>query len=108
MFLAKSTLHEYKYDILTEIRSKPNGKSTRPSSPHKIYNDTNFTNKRNRFIVLGSSGEVLPVTRKSLGQMSVYSSCNSQSTDSFHSAKDTIDEDLGMYIYIYNFLLYKP
>lgn len=37
--------------------------------------------------------------------MSVYSSCNSQSTDSFHSAKDTIDEDLGMYIY--NFLLYK-
>ncbi|XP_012340617.1 uncharacterized protein LOC100869905 isoform X2 [Apis florea] len=91
---AKSILHEYKYDILTEIRSKPNGKSTRPSSPHKIYNDTNYTNKRNRFIVLGSSGEVLPVTRKSLGQMSVYSSCNSQSTDSFHSAKDTIDEDL--------------
>ncbi|XP_006620488.1 uncharacterized protein LOC102672308 isoform X5 [Apis dorsata] len=91
---AKSALHEHKYDILTEIRSKPNGKSTRPSSPHKIYNDTNYTNKRNRFIVLGSSGEVLPVTRKSLGQMSVYSSCNSQSTDSFHSAKDTIDEDL--------------
>ncbi|XP_006620486.1 uncharacterized protein LOC102672308 isoform X3 [Apis dorsata] len=79
---------------IEEIRSKPNGKSTRPSSPHKIYNDTNYTNKRNRFIVLGSSGEVLPVTRKSLGQMSVYSSCNSQSTDSFHSAKDTIDEDL--------------
>lgn len=79
---------------IEEIRSKPNGKSTRPSSPHKIYNDTNYTNKRNRFIVLGSSGEVLPVTRKSLGQISVYSSCNSQSTDSFHSAKDTIDEDL--------------
>ncbi|XP_006566149.2 uncharacterized protein LOC408282 isoform X5 [Apis mellifera] len=91
---AKSALYEQKYDILTEIRSKPNGKSTRPSSPHKIYNDTNYTNKRNRFIVLGSSGEVLPVTRKSLGQISVYSSCNSQSTDSFHSAKDTIDEDL--------------
>ncbi|XP_061936247.1 poly(ADP-ribose) glycohydrolase isoform X16 [Apis cerana] len=79
---------------IEEIRSKPNGKSTRPSSPHKIYNDTNYTNKRNRFIVLGSSGEVLPVTRKSLGQISVYSSCNSQSTDSFHSAKDTIDEDV--------------
>ncbi|XP_061936244.1 poly(ADP-ribose) glycohydrolase isoform X14 [Apis cerana] len=91
---AKSALYEHKYDILTEIRSKPNGKSTRPSSPHKIYNDTNYTNKRNRFIVLGSSGEVLPVTRKSLGQISVYSSCNSQSTDSFHSAKDTIDEDV--------------
>lgn len=53
------------------------------------------TNRANRFIVLGSSGEVLPVTRKSLGQMSVYSSCNSQSTDSFHSAKETIDEEPG-------------
>ncbi|CAL7942883.1 unnamed protein product [Xylocopa violacea] len=93
---AKSVAQEYtsKYDILTEVRSKPNGKSTRPPSPHKISSDASYTNKRNRFIILGSSGEVLPVTRKSLGQMSVYSSCNSQSTDSFHSAKDTIDEDL--------------
>ncbi|KAK9299290.1 hypothetical protein QLX08_007647 [Tetragonisca angustula] len=91
---AKSVSHEQKYDILTEVRSKPNGKSARPPSPHKVYSDASYTNKRNRFIVLGSSGEVLPVTRKSLGQMSVYSSCNSQSTDSFHSAKDTIDEDL--------------
>ncbi|XP_043592405.1 uncharacterized protein LOC122572010 isoform X1 [Bombus pyrosoma] len=90
----KSVLCEHKYDIFTEVRSKPNGKSIRSPSPHKVYNDTSYTNKRNRFIVLGSSGEVLPVTRKSLGQMSVYSSCNSQSTDSFHSAKDTIDEDL--------------
>lgn len=90
--------HEQKYDILTEVRSKPNGKSARPPSPHKVYSDASYTNKRNRFIVLGSSGEVLPVTRKSLGQMSVYSSCNSQSTDSFHSAKDTIDEDLGIYV----------
>lgn len=58
--------------------------------------DASCTNgRRNRFIVLGSSGEVLPVTRKSLGQMSVYSSCNSQSTDSFHSAKETIDEEPG-------------
>ncbi|XP_043521096.1 uncharacterized protein LOC122534487 isoform X3 [Frieseomelitta varia] len=91
---AKSVSHEQKYDILSEVRSKPNGKSARPPSPHKVYSDASYTNKRNRFIVLGSSGEVLPVTRKSLGQMSVYSSCNSQSTDSFHSAKDTIDEDL--------------
>ncbi|XP_017765368.1 PREDICTED: uncharacterized protein LOC108554567 isoform X3 [Eufriesea mexicana] len=91
---AKSVLREHKYDVLPEVRTKPNGKSTRPPSPHKMYNDTSYTNRRNRFIVLGSSGEILPVTRKSLGQMSVYSSCNSQSTDSFHSAKDTIDEDL--------------
>lgn len=68
----------------------------RPPSPHKVCKDASCTNsRRNRFIVLGSSGEVLPVTRKSLGQMSVYSSCNSQSTDSFHSAKETIDEEPG-------------
>ncbi|XP_076246440.1 uncharacterized protein LOC143186630 isoform X2 [Calliopsis andreniformis] len=83
-----------KYDILPEVRTRPNGRSARPPSPHKTCKDTNCTNRRNRFIVLGSSGEVLPVTRKSLGQLSVYSSCNSQSTDSFHSAKDTIEEDL--------------
>ncbi|XP_014471645.1 PREDICTED: uncharacterized protein LOC106742842 isoform X2 [Dinoponera quadriceps] len=77
-----------------EVRSRPNGKSMRPPSPHKICKDASCSNsRRNRFIVLGSSGEVLPVTRKSLGQMSVYSSCNSQSTDSFHSAKETIDEE---------------
>ncbi|XP_076175326.1 uncharacterized protein LOC143150746 isoform X1 [Ptiloglossa arizonensis] len=90
----KSKLNEQsKYDILTEVRTRPNGKSVRPPSPHKMCKDASCTNRRSRFIVLGSSGEVLPVTRKSLGQMSVYSSCNSQSTDSFHSAKDIIDED---------------
>ncbi|XP_024937385.1 uncharacterized protein LOC107264243 isoform X2 [Cephus cinctus] len=78
---------------MTEIRTRPNGKSVRPSSPSGICKASNYTNRRNRFIVLGSSGEVLPVTRRSIGQMSVYSSCNSQSTDSFHSAKDTIDEE---------------
>lgn len=76
------------------MRSRPNGKSMRPPSPHKVCKDASCTNRRNRFIVLGSSGEVLPVTRQ-LGQMSVYSSCNSQSTDSFHSAKETIDEEPG-------------
>lgn len=92
----KSKLNEQsKYDILTEVRTRPNGKSVRPPSPHKMCKDASCTNRRSRFIVLGSSGEVLPVTRKSLGQMSVYSSCNSQSTDSFHSAKDIIDEDPG-------------
>ncbi|XP_043263876.1 uncharacterized protein LOC122404047 isoform X3 [Colletes gigas] len=92
---AKSAPNEQsKYDILTEVRTRPNGKSIRPPSPHKMCKDASCTNRRSRFIVLGSSGEVLPVTRKSLGQMSVYSSCNSQSTDSFHSAKDIVDEDL--------------
>lgn len=59
----------------------------------------NCPNRKNRFIVLGSSGEILPVTRKSIGQMSVYSSCNSQSTDSFHSAKETFDEEAGISIF---------
>lgn len=89
----KSAVEEHKHDSSAEIRSKPNGKP-RSASPHKSGSDASYTNKRNRFIVLGSSGEILPVTRKSLGQMSIYSSCNSQSTDSFHSAKDTIDEDI--------------
>ncbi|KZC05097.1 Poly(ADP-ribose) glycohydrolase [Dufourea novaeangliae] len=87
---AKSVSNEHNS---MEVRTRPNGKSARPSSPHKTCKDPSCTNRRNRFIVLGSSGEILPVTRKSLGQMSVYSSCNSQSTDSFHSAKDTIEED---------------
>ncbi|XP_012218074.1 uncharacterized protein [Linepithema humile] len=82
-----------KLESAAEMRTRPNGKSMRPPSPHKVCKDASCTNRRNRFIVLGSSGEVLPVTRKSLGQMSVYSSCNSQSTDSFHSAKETIDEE---------------
>ncbi|XP_076228660.1 uncharacterized protein LOC116433644 isoform X3 [Nomia melanderi] len=89
----KST-EQSKCDGPTEVRTRPNGKSVRPPSPHKTCKDASCTSRRSRFIVLGSSGEVLPVTRKSLGQMSVYSSCNSQSTDSFHSAKDVIDEDL--------------
>ncbi|XP_029167847.1 uncharacterized protein LOC114938189 isoform X3 [Nylanderia fulva] len=82
----------HKLESTTEVRSRPNGKSMRPPSPHKVCKDASCANRRNRFIVLGSSGEVLPVTRQ-LGQMSVYSSCNSQSTDSFHSAKETIDEE---------------
>ncbi|KAL0128351.1 hypothetical protein PUN28_003560 [Cardiocondyla obscurior] len=82
----------HKLENVTEVRSRPNGKSIRPPSPHKVCKDASYTNRKNRFIVLGSSGEVLPVTRQ-LGQMSVYSSCNSQSTDSFHSAKETIDEE---------------
>lgn len=85
----------HKLENATEVRSRPNGKSIRPPSPHKVCKDASYTNRRNRFIVLGSSGEVLPVTRQ-LGQMSVYSSCNSQSTDSFHSAKETIDEEPGI------------
>ncbi|XP_076282609.1 uncharacterized protein LOC143210048 isoform X2 [Lasioglossum baleicum] len=89
----KSERSKYEDNASTEAHGRPNGKSVRSSSPHKPCKETSCASRRNRFIVLGSSGEVLPVTRKSLGQMSVYSSCNSQSTDSFHSAKDTIEED---------------
>ncbi|XP_018336624.1 uncharacterized protein LOC108745068 isoform X2 [Agrilus planipennis] len=49
-----------------------------------------FNNRKGRFIVLGSSGECLPVKRKE--SSSVYSSCNS-SDDEFHSAKGSFDEE---------------
>ncbi|XP_041974508.1 uncharacterized protein LOC121729888 isoform X2 [Aricia agestis] len=61
-----------------------------------------LNNRRGKFIVLGSSGECLPVTRVSgltnLDQEdSLYSSCNS-SDDEYHSANDSFDygsEDEG-------------
>lgn len=52
----------------------------------------NINLRRGRFIVLGSSGECLPVSRKALEQStSLYSSCNS-SEDEFHSARTSLDE----------------
>ncbi|CAH0722734.1 unnamed protein product, partial [Brenthis ino] len=62
-----------------------------------------LNNRRGRFIVLGSSGECLPVKRTSAHpnldtqEDSLYSSCNS-SDDEFHSANDSFDygsEDEG-------------
>ncbi|KAJ8985511.1 hypothetical protein NQ317_015055 [Molorchus minor] len=48
-------------------------------------------NRRGRFIVLGSSGECLPVSRKLPDEdNSVYSSCESSESD-FHSAKTSLD-----------------
>ncbi|XP_053600912.1 uncharacterized protein LOC128669814 isoform X1 [Plodia interpunctella] len=55
-----------------------------------------LNNRRGRFIVLGSSGECLPVTRGpghhnlDTQEDSLYSSCNS-SDDEFHSANDSFD-----------------
>ncbi|KAM3966526.1 uncharacterized protein ACR2FA_012063 isoform 2-T4 [Aphomia sociella] len=54
-----------------------------------------LNNRRGRFIVLGSSGECLPVTRSPGNPMenqedSLYSSCNS-SDDEYHSANDSFD-----------------
>ena len=74
-------------------RIRGNGSSTRAGSPGRSKNSS--TTNRNHFIVLGSSGEALPVTRKSLGQTSHYDSCSSQSTESFHSARETIEEEPG-------------
>lgn len=76
--------------------SAPTTTATTPGSPSPPdLSKALSASRKNRTIVLGSSGEVLPVTRKSIAQTSVYDSINSQSTDSFHSAKDTIDEELG-------------
>ncbi|XP_011550648.3 uncharacterized protein LOC105382460 isoform X1 [Plutella xylostella] len=66
-------------------------------------NEATLNNRRGRFIVLGSSGECLPVTRSpALSHLdtqedSLYSSCNS-SDDEYHSANDSFDygsEDEG-------------
>ncbi|KAG6452676.1 hypothetical protein O3G_MSEX007713 [Manduca sexta] len=59
-----------------------------------------LNNRRGRFIVLGSSGECLPVTRSGQADAqedSLYSSCNS-SDDEYHSANGSFDygsEDEG-------------
>lgn len=49
--------------------------------------------RRGRFIVLGSSGECLPVNRANLNRAnsSLYSSCDSDAEE-FHSAKDSFDD----------------
>lgn len=50
--------------------------------------------RRGRFIILGSSGECLPVNRDVICQQtnsSAYSSCDSD-PDEFHSAKESFDE----------------
>ncbi|XP_058807279.1 uncharacterized protein LOC131673367 isoform X2 [Phymastichus coffea] len=71
-------------------RTRGNGLS---SSPCRNVAKVSGNSGRSRFIVLGSSGEALPVTRTSIAQTSQYHSCSSQSTDdSYHSAKDTVDE----------------
>ncbi|CAH1954116.1 unnamed protein product [Acanthoscelides obtectus] len=56
-------------------------------------------NRRGRFIVLGSSGECLPVNRFPLDDQksdkSNYSSCESSSESEFHSAEDSSQETQG-------------
>lgn len=52
-----------------------------------------LNNRRGRFIVLGSSGEHLPVTRKAQETgSSRFSSCES-SEEEFHSAKTSLDDE---------------
>ncbi|GLG92694.1 Poly(ADP-ribose) glycohydrolase [Gryllus bimaculatus] len=46
--------------------------------------------RRGRFIVLGSSGECLPVSRAAC---SLYSSCQSESDEEFHSARTSLEHD---------------
>ncbi|GAB0099238.1 Poly(ADP-ribose) glycohydrolase [Sergentomyia squamirostris] len=63
-------------------------------SPSGLVIGPTASGRRGRFIVLGSSGECLPVTRRSLSQCtssSIYSSCDS-SDDEFHSARDSVRE----------------
>lgn len=55
-------------------------------------NEALINNRRGRFIVLGSSGECLPVKRHPLKEdSSSYTSCES-SEEEFHSAKNSLDD----------------
>ncbi|GLV39189.1 Poly(ADP-ribose) glycohydrolase [Carabus blaptoides fortunei] len=68
-----------------------------PSNRNNMLSAENviINNRRGRFIVLGSSGECLPVNRKPANMeqgKSLYSSCSS-SDDEFHSAKTSLDEE---------------
>lgn len=66
--------------------SAPQRDWLRPPSP---------SSRRGRFIVLGSSGECLPVSRQPLGTNSLYSSCHSTSaaSEEFHSARTSLDTE---------------
>ncbi|XP_060518862.1 uncharacterized protein LOC132697396 isoform X2 [Cylas formicarius] len=56
--------------------------------------DTLVNNRRGRFIVLGSSGECLPVVRNPLRtQKSTQSALASSSEEEFYSAKSSLDND---------------
>lgn len=55
----------------------------------QVTNEALVHNRRGRFIVLGSSGECLPVSRKPLEEEnSEYSSCESSESE-FYSAKSS-------------------
>lgn len=57
-----------------------------------VTNEALINNRRGRFIVLGSSGECLPVKRHPLKEdSSNYTSCES-SEGEFHSAKNSLDD----------------
>ncbi|XP_074031145.1 uncharacterized protein [Leptinotarsa decemlineata] len=61
----------------------------------KVSNEALVHSRRGRFIVLGSSGECLPVTRLPLeDEESLYSSCGS-SEGEFVSAKTSLDDGSG-------------
>lgn len=66
------------------------GKLQKQGSDHLINEGGMFHNRRGRFIVLGSSGELLPIKRKSDSNASFYSSLES-SEDEFHSAKTSLE-----------------
>lgn len=69
---------------------------------------TSVADRRARYILLGSSGECLPINRKTqfidvrarrvMGDSeSIYSSCDSKSSDDddvYHSARDSFDDSI--------------
>lgn len=74
-------------------------KSSTENKDSRRNSGSTETARRGRFIVLGSSGECLPVNRPAEQDKgtSLYSSCNS-SEEEFHSARTSLDE--GEYLYL--------
>lgn len=82
----------FNFLLISDISRRRSWLSPSPT-PSGLVSGPTGSGRRGRFIVLGSSGEHLPVNRKyklSETSTSQFSSCNS-SLDEYHSAKESID-----------------
>lgn len=91
----KNTLRvQQKYEKPTRDLSGPRDRLKDKKPLHYVATEGMLNNRRGRFIVLGSSGECLPVQRRQDFVRSFYSSVES-SEEEFHSAKSSLGK-LGL------------
>nr|CAD7268113.1 unnamed protein product [Timema shepardi] len=90
-FSSTPTEHEAnKEDVHTQLKASP------PPAPQRDLLRPPSPGRRGRFIVLGSSGECLPVNRTTLvgrGPPFLAHSESGSGSDEFHSAKSSLDND---------------